>query len=162
MQEKVILQPKNTKKYEIVEADGTSTGNYIELDFEMIEYPFLLQKANDMHLKNREWLRNQFLVIEKKANFIPKGHFLSNNDELKIKAISEFCDKEEKVIDSIFGKGTTKKMLNGRKKYYEMFSDIMASLDKISPSVNNYVDEITKSIKEKYNYNKQSGVLDED
>ena len=55
MQEKVILQPKKTKKYEIIDADGVSTGEYIEFDFEMIEYPLLLQKANDMHYKNKEW-----------------------------------------------------------------------------------------------------------
>ena len=67
MQDKIVLQPKNTKKYEIFENDGTSTGQYIELDFEMIEYPFLLQKANDMHNKNREWIRNQFLIIDKKG-----------------------------------------------------------------------------------------------
>lgn len=162
MQEKVILQPKKTKKYEIIDADGVSTGEYIEFDFEMIEYPLLLQKANDMHYKNKEWIRNQFVAIDRQKDYTKKGKFLSNNEELKIKAVSEYCDKEEKVIDLIFGVGTTKKMLNGRKKYYEMYDDIMESLDKIMPSVNNYVDGITKDIKKKYSSKKNVGVLSED
>ena len=162
MQENIILQPKNTKKYEIFESDGTSTGQFIEFDFEMIEYPYMLQKANDMHVKNREWLKNQFVIIEKKKDYKQKGHFLSNNEEMKIKAISEYCDKEEKVIDTLFGQGTTKKMLNGRKKYYEMFPDIMDSLDKIMPSMNNYIDEITQNIKKKYSVQINEGVLSED
>jgi hypothetical protein len=162
MQEKVILQPKKTKKYEIIDADGVSTGEYIEFDFEMIEYPLLLQKANDMHYKNKEWIRNQFVAIDRQKDYTKKGKFLSNNEELKIKAVSEYCDKEEKVIDLIFGVGTTKKMLNGRKKYYEMYDDIMESLDKIMPSVNNYVDGITEDIKKKYSSKKNVGVLSED
>jgi hypothetical protein len=162
MQEKVILQPKKTKKYEIIDADGVSTGEYIEFDFEMIEYPLLLQKANDMHYKNKEWIRNQFVAIDRQKDYTKKGKFLSNNEELKIKAVSEYCDKEEKVIDIIFGVGTTKKMLNGRKKYYEMYDDIMESLDKIMPSVNNYVDGITEDIKRKYSSKKNVGVLSED
>lgn len=162
MQEKVILQPKKTKKYEIIDADGVSTGEYIEFDFEMIEYPLLLQKANDMHYKNKEWIRNQFIAIDRQKDYTKKGKFLSNNEELKIKAVSEYCDKEEKVIDLIFGVGTTKKMLNGRKKYYEMYDDIMESLDKIMPSVNNYVDGITEDIKKKYSSKKNVGVLSED
>ena len=162
MQEKVILQPKKTKKYEIIDADGVSTGEYIEFDFEMIEYPSLLQKATDMHYKNKEWIRNQFIAIDRQKDYTKKGKFLSNNEELKIKAVSEYCDKEEKVIDLIFGVGTTKKMLNGRKKYYEMYDDIMESLDKIMPSVNNYVDGITEDIKKKYSSKKNAGVLSED
>lgn len=162
MQDKIILQPKNTKKYEILENDGTTTGQYIEFDFEMIEYPLMLQKANDMHFKNREWLKNQFVIIDKKKDYKQKGHFLSNNEELKIKTISEYCDKEEKAIDALFGIGTTKKMLNGRKKYYEMFPDIMNSLEKIMPSLESYVDEITNNIKTKYSFSNNEGVLSED
>ena len=162
MQEQIILKPKKTKKYEILECDGTPTGEYIEFDFEMVEYPIIIQEALQKHKKNLEWIKNQILVINKKNDFKKKGNFLSNNQELKIKAVNDYLKKDSEALDMMFGKGTTKKMLNGRKPYYRMFDDIFDSLNKIVPSLDEYVENITEDIKKNYSIKEEEKVLNED
>jgi hypothetical protein len=162
MQDKIILQPKKTKKYEILENDGTPTGEYLEIDIEMVEYPLILQEALNRHYKNVEWFKNQMVIINKQKDFKRKHHMLTNNEEAKVKAIEEYLKKDAQALDLTFGKGTTKKMLNGRRPYYRMFDDIWKSLNAIIPSMNDYVENITNEIKSEYGIKKEEGILDED
>ena len=133
----------------IKDAKGNDTGEHLEFDMEDIELPLRLNECDTMHRKNLEYLRNQFIIIDKKEDRKGKK-FLSWKEEEKLKALKEFYAREMEALDLFLGKDGTKKMLNGRNPYYSMYEDINEMLEPILPKLKLRADDINKKIMEKY------------
>lgn len=142
--------------------EGQFTGEYLEFDMEDIELPLRLDECDFKHRKNREWLKNQYLIIDKKQDIKGK-RLLSKNEEDKIKTLQEFYKREIEVLDLFLGKNGTQKILNAmnRNPYLTMFDDIIELLDPILPQIKSTIDNIPKRIKEKYSNNKESDIIDQ-
>lgn len=133
----------------IKDAKGNDTGEHLEFDMEDIELPLRLNECDTMHRKNLEYLRNQFIIIDKKEDRKGKK-FLSWKEEEKLKALKEFYAREMEALDLFLGKDGTKKILNGRNPYYSMYEDINEMLEPILPKLKLRADDINKKIIEKY------------
>ena len=133
----------------IKDEKGNDTGEHLEFDMEDIELPLRLNDCDTMHRKNLEYLRNQFIIIDKKED--KKGKkLLSWKEEEKLKALKDFYVREMEALDLFLGKGGTKKILNGRNPYYSMYEDINEMLEPILPKLKLRADDINKKIIEKY------------
>lgn len=156
--ESIQLKKDNILRIGIKEADGTDTGNVLEFDLEDIELPIRLQECFEVHKKNVQTLKGQYIIIDKKPD--KKGKkLMSANEEAKIKAMQEFYKKEIEALDMFLGKGGTNKLLNGRKPYYTMFDDINEYLNPIVPIIKERAGNIEDKIKAKYT-KKESDVLE--
>ena len=113
----------------------------IEFDLGDIELPLKYNRCIKTIEDSRRYLRNQFLIIDKKQNHKRKG--LSTNDELKAKEI-------EKAMDLFLGEGGTKKFLNGRKPYWEMPDDIAEAIEPYMDKLQLKTKDMTDRIKAKY------------
>lgn len=153
----IQLKKDNILRIGIKDEKGVDTGEHLEFDLEDIELPLKLNECDAKHKKNLEFLRNQFLIIDKKED--KKGKFvLSRNEEEKLKVLQEFYKREMEALDLFLGKDGTKKLLNGRKPYYSMYEDISEMLEPIMPKLKLRADDVIHKIKEKYN-NKKDNVL---
>ena len=154
----IQLKKDNILRIGIKDEKGVDTGEHLEFDLEDIELPLRLNECDAKHKKNLEFLRNQFLIIDKKED--KKGKFfLSRNEEEKLKVLQEFYKREMEALDLFLGKDGTKKLLNGRKPYYSMYEDISEMLEPIMPKLKLRADDVIHKIKEKYN-NKKDNVLE--
>ena len=98
------------------------------------------------------------MIIDKKED--KKGKFiLSWNEEVKLKVVKEFYQREMDSLDLFLGQGGTKKLLNGRNPYYSMYEDISEMLEPILPKLKLRADDIANRIKEKYSNKKETDVL---
>ena len=129
METKINLKKQeDLYKVDIYDAEGNYTGNYLEFDLGDIELPIRYNNATEEHKKNLNYIKMQFALIDKKPD--KKGKkLLTSNEEEKYKVLLEYYEREIKAIDKVIGEGGTLKILNGRKPYYEMFSDIMEYLE---------------------------------
>lgn len=149
MENFIQLKKSNVLKIGIKDANGVDTGEWLEFDMDDIELPLRLNKCSVEHRKNVDYAKMQFVIIDKKED--KKGKYLlSWKEEEKIKVLNEFFEKEMKVMDTFLGEGGCKKMLNGRKPYYEMFDDIYESLKPIFPLLEKNVKGINDKVREKY------------
>jgi hypothetical protein len=154
----IQLKKDNILRIGIKDANGEYTGEHLEFDLEDIELPLKINEAEAKHRKNLEFVRNQFLIIDKKED--KKGKFLlSWKEEEKIKAFNEFYKKEMNSLDLFLGEGGTLKLLNGRKPYYSMYEDINEIIEPILPLIKERTESITDKIKAKYD-NKKSDVIE--
>ncbi len=142
-------------------ADGKETGEVLEFNLGDIELPLIYQELIEKDKKNKEQLRNQLMIIDKRQDVKGKK-LLSKNEEDKIKALNDFMRKEEEVYDMFLGKDGVKKLLNGRKLTWTSLQEIDEIIEKqIAPYLNLSMDNITNKIKEKYGQaNKQSEILE--
>ena len=148
----IQLKKDNIFRIGIKDIEGNDTGEHLEFDLEDIELPLRLNECEAKHRKNLEFLRNQFVVIEKKED--KKGKFiLSWKEEEKIKVLQEFYKREMEALDLFLGQNGTNKLLNGRKPYYSMYEDISEILEPIMPKLKLRADDIVNKIKEKYSNN---------
>ena len=152
--EYINLKKDNILRIGIKTDKGEDTGNVLEFDLEDIELPFRLQEAHEQHKKNIMNLKNQLIIIKKRADKKGKKLF-SANEAAEIKATMEFYKKEEETIDLFLGKGGTKKLLNGRKPYYRMWEDFQEYLEPVLKLLNERAMSIDEQIKKKY------GTIDE-
>lgn len=130
--------------------EGKDTGEYLEFDLEDVELPLRYQDLIEKDKKNREHLRNQFLIIDKRQDVKGKKLF-SKNEEDKIKALNEFFIKEVEVYNMFLGPRGVEKLLNGRKFTWTTLQEIDEIIEKqIAPHVNINMDKITDKIKKKY------------
>lgn len=154
----IQLKKDNILRIGIKDSKGNDTGEHLEFDLEDIELPLRLNQCEAQHRKNLEFLRNQFVIIDKKED--KKGKFiLTFREEEKLKALQEFYKREMDALDLFLGKGGTKKLLNGRNPYYSMYEDISEMLEPILPKLKIRVDDIASKIKEKYSNKKEIDVL---
>ena len=145
----IQLKKDNILRIGIKDIQGNDTGEHLEFDLEDIELPLRLNECEAKHRKNLEYLRNQFVIIDKKED--KKGKFiLSWKEEEKLKVLQEFYKREMEALDLFLGQNGTNKLLNGRKPYYSMYEDINDMLAPILPKLKLKADDIANKIKEKY------------
>lgn len=131
-------------------SDGKETGEYLEFDLEDIELPLKYQELIEKDKKNKEHLKNQMLIIEKRQDVKGKK-LLSKNEEDKIKALNEFFNKEKEIYNMFLGERGVEKLLNGRKLGWTSLQEIDEIIAKqISPYLDLRMDKITEKIKGKY------------
>ena len=154
----IQLKKDNILRIGIKDANGVDTGEHLEFDLEDIELPLRLKQCEAKHYKNVEFVRNQFVIINKKED--KKGKFyLSSNEEEKIKVLQEFYKRETEALDLFLGDGGTKKMLGGRNPYISMYDDINEMLAPILPKIQIRAEDIMNKIKGKYGEKKETDVL---
>ena len=145
----IQLKKDNILRIGIKDIEGNDTGEHLEFDMEDIELPLRLNECEARHRKNLEFLKMQFVIIDKKED--KKGKFiLSWKEEEKLKLLQEFYKREMEALDLFLGQNGTNKLLNGRKPYYSMYEDINDMLVPILPKLKLKADDITNKIKEKY------------
>jgi hypothetical protein len=130
--------------------EGKETGEYLEFDLEDIELPLRYQELLEKDKRNRENLRNQMLIIDKREDVKGKK-LLTKNQEDKIKVLNEFFIKEVEVYNMFLGARGVEKLLNGRKFTWNTLDEIDDIIEKqIAPKLDISMDRITNKVKAKY------------
>lgn len=156
----IQLNRDNILRLGIRTADGEDTGEHLEFDLEDIELPLRYQELIERDKKNKDQLRNQILIIEKRQDVKGKK-LMSKNEEDKIKALNEFFKKETEVYNMFLGENGVQKLLNGRKLGWTSLQEIDEIIDKqISPHIEVNMKDITKKVKEKYKTTEETEVLE--
>lgn len=154
----IQLKKDNILRFGIQDADGVDTGEFLEFDLEDIELPLKINEAEARHRKNIEYVRNQFIIIDKKED--KKGKFLlSWKEEEKLKILNEYYKRETEALEIFLGVGAVNKLLNGRKPYFSMYDDINDMLAPILPKIEVRADNIINKIKSKYKNVQEKDVL---
>lgn len=131
-------------------SDGKDTGEYLEFQLDDIELPLRYQELFEKDKKNKEHLRNQMLIIDKRQDVKGKK-LLSKNEEDKIRALNDFFIKEIAVYNMFLGPRGVEKLLNGRKFTWTTLQEIDEIIEKqIAPHLDVSMENITKKVKEKY------------
>ena len=155
----IHLNKDNILRLGIKTADGKDTGEYLEFDLEDIELPLKYQDLLEQEKKNRQNLKNQLMIIEKRQDVKGKK-LMSKNEEDKIKAINEFYKKEVDVLNGFLGDRGVEKLLNGRKIGWSTLEEIDELITKqIEPHLNVNMDDIINKVKGKYNTKEETDVL---
>ena len=155
----IQLKKDNIVRIGIKDSEGKDTGEHLEFDLEDIELPLRINECESKHRKNLDFLRNQFVIIDKKED--KKGKFiLSWREEEKLKVLQEFYKREMEALDLFLGQNGTKKLLNGRNPYYSMYEDINEMLEPILPKIKIRADDIASKIKSKYSKNLANDTLE--
>ena len=129
--------------------DNNGDEVYLEFDLGDIELPLKYNKCINLLNQARQNLKAQFIIIDKKK--VHRGkQLLNSNEEAKAKAIKQFYKEMEEAMDLFLGDGGTKKFLNGRKPYWEMFDDLSEALEPHLDKMKLTVTDMTNRIKEKY------------
>lgn len=146
----VQLNKSDVLRLGIRTEDGKETGEYLEFDLLDIELPLRYQEMIEKDKKNKEHLRNQFLIIDKRQDVKGKK-LLTKNEEDKIKALNEFFIKEIEVYNMFLGPRGVEKLLNGRKFTLTTLQEIDEIIEKqIAPYLDVDMKKITAKVKEKY------------
>lgn len=146
----VQLNKSDVLRLGIRTEDGKETGEYLEFDLLDIELPLRYQEMIEKDKKNKEHLRNQFLIIDKRQDVKGKK-LLTKNEEDKIKALNEFFIKEIEVYNMFLGARGVEKLLNGRKFTLTTLQEIDEIIEKqIAPYLDVDMKKITAKVKEKY------------
>lgn len=146
----IKLNKDNILRLGIQTNEGIDTGEVLTFDLEDIELPLKYQEMLETDKKNKEHLRNQMLMIDKRQDVKGKK-LLSKNQEDKIKAINEFFKKETEVYNMFLGENGVQKLLNGRKLGWTTLQEIDEIVEKqIAPYLNTNMKDITARVKEKY------------
>ena len=146
----IQLSKGNVLTLKIKTVEGKETGEVLEFDLEDIELPLKYQELLEKDKKNKENLRNQFLIIDRRQDVKGKKLF-SRNEEDKIKALNEFFKKEAEIYNMFLGERGVEKLLNGRKLGWTTLDEIDKIIkEQIEPHLNLTMDSITNKIKEKY------------
>ena len=149
--EKIIkINDKDILRLKIKTNEGKDTGEYLEFDLEDIELPLRLQEMMEKDSKNKKWLRDRLLIIEKKQD-VKNNKLLSKNEEEKIKAINSFFNKTIEIYNMFLGANGVQKLLNGRKFGWTSLQEIDEIIEKqIAPYIATNAEDITEKIKNKY------------
>lgn len=146
----IKLNKSNVLRLKIETSKGEDTGNFLEFDLEDIELPLKYQELLEKDKKNKENLRNQLVIIEKRQDVKGKK-LLTKNEEDKIKAVNDFFKKEVDVYNIFLGENGVQKLLNGRKLGWTTLQEIDEIIEKqISPYIDITMEKITDKVKEKY------------
>lgn len=138
---------KNNDDSVVKDKDGNEV--FIEFDLGDIELPLKYNKCINQIEQARKNLKAQFIIIDKKQDHKGK-QLLSSNELEKVKATKQFYKDVEIAMDLFLGQGGTKKFLNGRNPYWEMWDDIDEMLKPYYPKMKLTVNDLTDRIKEKY------------
>jgi len=131
----------------VIDENGNEV--YLEFDLADIELPLKYNKCINLMNQARKNLKAQLIIIDKKQDHKGK-QLLSSNEEAKTKAVKQFYKEMEEAMDLFLGKGGTRKYLNGRNPYWEMWDDISEALEPHLEKMKLTVSDMTDRIKEKY------------
>ena len=146
----IQLNKDDRLKLEIVTEDGEKTGEYLIFDLEDIELPIRLQNMLEEHKKNRQWIRNQEIIINKREDVKGKK-LMSKNQEDLLKSINEFFRKEVEIYNEFLGENGVQKLLNGRPMGWTRLQEIDDIIEKyIMPKLEISRDNIKDKIKSIY------------
>lgn len=146
----IQLNESDVLRFKIKTNDGKETGEYLEFDLEDIELPLKYQELLEKDKKNKENLKNQMLIIDKKEDVKGKK-LLSKNEEDKLKALQDFFIKEVEIYNMFLGERGVQKLLNGRKIGWTSLQEIDEIIEKqIAPHIDINLNKITEKVKEKY------------
>lgn len=146
----IQLKRSNVLRLGIRTEDGKETGEYLEFDLEDIELPLKYQELIERDKRNKENLRNQLLIIDKRQDVKGKK-LLSKNEEDKIRIIEEFFKREAEVYNLFLGEKGVEKLLNGRKLGWTSLQEIDEIIQQqIAPKLEKNMVSITEKIKQKY------------
>ena len=146
----IKLNKDNILRLKIETNDGKDTGEELTFDLEDINLPLRYQEMLDENKKNKERLKNQMLIIDKRQDVKGKK-LLSKNEEDKIKAVNDFLKKEAEIYNMFLGEKGVEKLLNGRKLGWTSLQEIDEIIEKqISPYLDLSMKSISEKIKEKY------------
>ena len=151
MTDNVIKLNKDSILRLIIQTDeGKDTGEILEFDLEDIELPLKYQELIEKDKKNKEYLRNQMIIIDKRQDVKGKK-LLSKNEEDKIRALNEFFNKEIEVYNMFLDENGVQKLLNGRRIGWTTLQEIDEIIEKqIAPHLDVNMKNITQKVKEKY------------
>lgn len=156
----IQLKKDNVLRLGIKTADGEDTGEVLEFDLEDIELPLKYQDLLEQEKKNRQNLKNNLLIIERRQDVKGKK-LMSKNEEDKIKAINEFYKKEEEVLNGFLGERGVEKLLGGRKLGWTSLDEIDEIIStQIAPHLKTNMESISDKIKKKYSKVKEEEVLE--
>ena len=150
-----LKQRKDVLKLGIMDEEDNivrdNEGNevYIEFDLGDVDLPLNYNKCLNQINNARTNLKNQFIIIDKKKDHKGK-QLLSSNEEAKVKAMKTFYNEMEQSMDLFLGEGGTKKFLNGKNPYWEMWDDLNEALKPYLDKMELTVTDMSKRIKEKY------------
>lgn len=146
----IQLKKSDVLRLGIRTEEGKDTGEYLEFSLDDIELPLRYQELIEKDKKNKEQLRNQMLIIDRRQDVKGKK-LLSKNEEDKIKALNEFFIKEVEVYNMFLGARGVEKLLNGRKFTWTTLQEIDEIIEKqIAPHLEVNMKNITDKVKEKY------------
>ena len=144
----------------IKDETGKDTGRYLEFDLNDLDYLLILQEMVEQDKKNREYLKNQYTIIDKKQDHKGKKLF-SSNEEAKIKATNDFFKKEAEIYNMFLGKDGVEKLLNGKKLTLARLDAIDDLIEKqILPKLEIQADDMKKRIMSKYSNVKRDDVIE--
>ena len=150
MENCIQLKKDDVLRLKIVDSEGNDTGEHLEFNLSDIELPLRYQELIEKDKKNKENLRNQMLIIDKREDVKGKK-LLTKNEEDKIKALNEFFLKEVQVYNMFLGARGVEKLLNGRKFTWTTLQEIDEIIEKqIAPHLDISMKKITDKVKEKY------------
>ena len=156
----IKLNKSDLLKLKIVTNEGEDTGEYLEFDLEDIGLLLRYQELLEKDKKNRDHLKNELLIIDKRQDVKGKK-LLSKNEEDKIRAINDFFKSETEVYNMFLGERGVEKLLNGRKLGWTSLQEIDEIITKqITPYLDNNMNNIAEKIKKKYGKIEQSDVLE--
>lgn len=146
----IKLNKDSVLRLKIQTDEGKDTGEILEFDLEDIELPLKYQELLEKDKKNKERLRNEMLIIDKRQDVKGKK-LLTKNEEDKIKALNDFFNKEVEVYNMFLGERGVQKLLHGRKLGWTTLQEIDEIIEKqISPYLDISMKNITERVKEKY------------
>lgn len=150
MKDCIQLQKDDVLRLKIVDSEGTDTGEHLEFNLSDIELPLRYQELLEKDKKNKENLKNQMLIIDKRQDVKGKK-LLTKNEEDKIRALNDFFIKEIEVYNMFLGPRGVEKLLNGRKFTWTTLQEIDEIIEKqIAPHLDISMKNITEKVKEKY------------
>jgi len=158
----IQLKKDNILRLKVKTNEGKETGEVISIDLEDIELPLRYQNLVEQDKKNRKWIRDEFIIIDKRQDVKGKK-IMSKNEEDKIKALNTFFNKEVEIYNLFLGENGVQKLLNGRKLGWTSLDEIDEIIEKqIFPYLNTNMENISKKIQEKYSYsvNRSKEVLE--
>lgn len=146
----IRLNNDNILRLKIETSEGKETGEIISIDLEDIELPLKYQDLLEQNKKNKKWIRDEFIIIDKRQDVKGKK-LMSKNEEDKIKALNTFFNKEVEIYNLFLGENGVQKLLNGRKLGWTSLKEIDKIIEKqILPYLDMNMTNITKKIQQTY------------
>lgn len=157
---KDILQLGFKDKDNNIIKDEKGNEVFIEFDLGDINLPLKYNKCVNQIEQARRNLKAQFIIIDKKQDHRGK-QLLSSNEVAKVNALKQFYKDMEMAMDIFLGKNGTRKFLNGKNPYFEMWEDISEAIEPYMNKMKLTIDDMETRIKEKYKVT-ESDVLTND
>jgi len=155
----ITLGKSNILRLRIKTNEGVDTGEYLEFNLEDIELPLKYQELLNRDKKNREWLKKQMIIIDKRED-VKGNQLLSKNEKDKIKAVQSFLKEEVDIYNMFLGENGVQKLLNGSELTWTSLIEINDIIEKqIAPYLDISMKNITEKIKEKYGQAENKEVL---